>query len=335
MKTRLLSIILCLAALLATGCKSGDGKQILPSISGKAGEVAVVCSKVEWEGEPGGTLRALLCNEVPYLPQVEPMYDLFNVPQQAFNKVFRVHRNIIMINTDKKYTEPSYNKFNDVWATPQVVLVINAANGAMAAEAVKMYGDKILTTLEKTERSRITNNIGSFENADIRRTVNEMFGGSPCFPKGFTVKKKAEDFIWISYEPAYSIQGVLIWRYPYTGEADMTPEALAAKRNEVTKAQIPCTTEGSYMMLNPDIFPGYSFFDNKGRSIVELRGLWEAYNDFMGGPFVSHSFVSADKQYIITLDAFVYAPRFDKRNYLRQVEAILYTFDWNNIPGGE
>ena len=89
------------------------------------------------------------------------------------------------------------------------------------------------------------------------------------------------------------------------------------------------------MMLNPDIFPGYSFFDNKGRSIVELRGLWEAYNDFMGGPFVSHSFVSADKQYVITLDAFVYAPRFDKRNYLRQVEAILYTFDWNNIPGGE
>ena len=335
MKVKFSAIIICAAALLAAGCKNNDGQKILPSISGKAGEVAVVCSKVEWESEPGSTLRALLCNEVEYLPQSEPMYDLFNVPMQAFNKVFRVHRNIIMINTDKKYTEPGYKKWEDVWASPQVVLVINAEDGAKAAEVIAANGDKILTTLERTERNRIINNIGSFENADIRRTVNGMFGGSPYFPKGFSVKKKANDFIWISYEPAYSIQGVLIWRYPYTGEGDMTPEALAAKRNEITKEQIPCTTEGSYMIVNPDIFPGSRAFDYKGRSIVELRGLWEAYNDFMGGPFVSHSFVSADGQYVITLDAFVYAPKYDKRNYVRQVEAILYSFDWNNIPAAE
>ena len=86
------------------------------------------------------------------------------------------------------------------------------------------------------------------------------------------------------------------------------------------------------MILNPDIFPGSSNFDYNGRSIVELRGLWEAYNDFMGGPFVSHSFLSPDRKEIVTLDGFVYAPRYDKRSYLRQVEACLYSFEWNNIP---
>lgn len=328
-------IIIGAALLLLSGCKSKDGAKILPSISGKAGEVAVVCSKVEWEGEPGSTLRDLLCNEVQYLPQVEPMYDLFNVPLQAFNKIFRVHRNIIMINTDKKNTENRLTTWTDVWATPQVVIVIDAEDAAKASEVIVQNGSKILSILEKTERNRIINNINSFENADIRRTVNNLFGGSPCFPKGFTIKKTAKDFIWVSYEPAYSIQGVLIWRYPYTGEGDLTAEALAAKRNAITKEQIPCTTEGSYMILNPDIFPGYSCFDLKNRSVAELRGLWEAYNDFMGGPFVSHSFVSPDNQYVITLDGFVYAPKYDKRNYLRQVEAILYSFAWNNIPGGE
>ena len=91
---------LALAVAVLTGCKGKDKEKILPTISGKAGEVAVVCSKVEWESEPGSTIRALLAAEVPYLPQVEPMYDLFNVPQQAFNKVFQVHRNIIIRNVD-------------------------------------------------------------------------------------------------------------------------------------------------------------------------------------------------------------------------------------------
>ena len=335
MKSRHLAIILCAIALLATGCKSKDGQKILPSISGKAGEVAVVCSKVEWESEPGSTLRALLGGEVPYLPQVEPMYDLFNVPQQAFNRVFQVHRNIIVINTEKKYEKSRFTTWTDVWASPQVVIQIDAEDGAKAAEVVAKEGKKILALLERTERNRIISNINSFENAELRKPVNEMFGGSPRFPKGFSMKKIADDFMWISYEPAYTIQGILIWKYPYTGEADFNDEVLAAKRNEITKEQIPCTTEGSYMILNPDIMPGCNYFDYKGRSITELRGLWEAYNDFMGGPFISHSFLSPDKQYVVTLDGFVYAPKYDKRNYLRQVEAILYTFEWNNIPGGE
>ena len=335
MKSRHLAIILCAIALLATGCKSKDGQKILPSISGKAGEVAVVCSKVEWESEPGSTLRALLGGEVPYLPQVEPMYDLFNVPQQAFNRVFQVHRNIIVINTEKKFEKSRFTTWTDVWASPQVVIQIDAEDGAKAAEVVAKEGKKILALLERTERNRIISNINSFENAELRKPVNEMFGGSPRFPKGFSMKKIADDFMWISYEPAYTIQGILIWKYPYTGEADFNDEVLAAKRNEITKEQIPCTTEGSYMILNPDIMPGCNYFDYKGRSITELRGLWEAYNDFMGGPFISHSFLSPDKQYVVTLDGFVYAPKYDKRNYLRQVEAILYTFEWNNIPGGE
>ena len=59
-----------------------------------------------------------------------------------------------------------------------------------------------------------------------------------------------------------------------------------------------------------------------------MRGYWEVYGDYMGGPFVSHSFYSRDGKSIITLDSFVYAPKYDKRHYLRQVEALLYSFEW-------
>lgn len=319
--------VLISAALLTLGCKESSQSKTLPSSSGKPGEVAVVCSKAEWEGDPGSKLRELLSSEVPYLPQAEPLYDLFNVPQQAFNKVFQVHRNIIVLDTDKKNTESSLTFYSNIWAAPQLVIGIKAATPEDAARLIAEKGSKILATLRQTERDRVLNNITEFENKELYTSVENMFGAGPHFPSGYTVKKVAEDFMWISYETTYTIQSVLIWKYPYGGPEDMTPEALAAKRNEMTQKHIPCTREGSYMMLNPDIFPGYEHIKAGGRDILEMRGLWEAYNDFMGGPFVSHTFLSEDGSEIITLDGFVYAPKYDKRNYVRQVEAILYSYE--------
>ena len=52
------------------------------------------------------------------------------------------------------------------------------------------------------------------------------------------------------------------------------------------------------------------------------------YNDFMGGPFVSHFFLDKERKNIIAVDGFVYAPKYPKRNYMRQVESIMYSFDF-------
>ena len=68
----------------------------------------------------------------------------------------------------------------------------------------------------------------------------------------------------------------------------------------------------------------------KGLEFAEVRGFWEVYNDYMGGPFVSHAFYSKDGQNVIVLQAFVYAPKYDKRQYLRQVESIIYSFEWDD-----
>ena len=37
---------------------------------------------------------------------------------------------------------------------------------------------------------------------------------------------------------------------------------------------------------------------------------------------------SRDGKDIIVLDGFVYAPRYDKRHYVREVESIMYSFEW-------
>jgi hypothetical protein len=58
---------------------------------------------------------------------------------------------------------------------------------------------------------------------------------------------------------------------------------------------------------------------------VEMRGLWRVEHDFMGGPFVSYTFVDWRKNQIVTVFGYVYQPNKAKRNLLRQVEAIIYS----------
>jgi hypothetical protein len=58
---------------------------------------------------------------------------------------------------------------------------------------------------------------------------------------------------------------------------------------------------------------------------AELRGLWESVNDKMGGPLYEFSFVDNTGENVISVGGFVYAPEEDKRNYLRDVEAIVKT----------
>ena len=65
-------------------------------------------------------------------------------------------------------------------------------------------------------------------------------------------------------------------------------------------------------------------FRLEGRLWVELRGFWDVKNDFMGGPFVSYTTVDTTTQRVFTIDCYVYSPKNHKRNYMRELEHLLY-----------
>jgi hypothetical protein len=54
------------------------------------------------------------------------------------------------------------------------------------------------------------------------------------------------------------------------------------------------------------------------------------HNDFMGGPFISYTFVDPSLERVITLDGYVYNPGDLKRNFIRQMEAIFHTISFGN-----
>ena len=320
------------AVLMLAGCRSNG--TLLPNVSGKAGEIIVAMDRNEWDGNLGSATRDLLAAEYPFLPQVEPMFSLSNVPATGFADLFKVHRNLLFFNisaTDKSGV--IYR--NDVWAHPQCVIQVTAPSSDSAATILKENGERIISTFEQAERDRIIANSKLYEEHSIPPAVKAMTGGSPHFPSGYKLRKKSADFLWIADDKQYVTQGVLIYKYPAAEKENFTVENIIARRNEFMKANVPGMFDNTYMITSEALKPEVSFIRYRGRQFAETRGLWEVYGDFMGGPFVSHSFYSKDGTDIIVLDGFVYAPKYDKRQYLRQVEAILYSFEWEEPKSDE
>lgn len=332
MKRILTYLAVAAAALAIISCNQAKTrKALLPNISGKAGEVIVVIDKGLWEGSVGTTLRDTLARDCDFLPQKEPLYSLVDVAPSAFNNanMFQIHRNIIMVNVSPSVVEPGVVFQKDLWAAPQCVIRINAIDSESAIQLIKDNSLKIVTTIEQAERDRIIANAKRYEELALSPVVTQLAGGAPHFPSGYKLKKKTNDFLWITYDTQYVQQSVLIYKYPVVeGENMMDLDNILENTNEMLKNNVPGMFENTYMTTSTFARPSIKYMKYKGLDFAEIRGFWEVHNDYMGGPFVSHVFYSRDGQEMIVLQGFVYAPKYDKRQYLRQVESIIYSFEW-------
>ena len=327
MKRVLWALMACL--LVFTGCKTKTKRPLLPNVSGKAGEVLVVIERSDWEADLGVSIREALASDTPYLAQREPLFSLSNVTPGNFSNMFKMHRNLLLVNINPQNATNGVVYKNNVWAQPQAVVQVNAADGAQALALFREAAPVIAEYFEQNERDRIIANAKLYEERALQAPVEKVTGGILHFPSGYRCRKHTQDFVWIADEKQYVQQYVMVYRYPVPKEGDVfSVENIINTRNRVMRENVPGMFEGSYMTTSDAQEPTTRSLRFKGRDFMETRGFWEVEGDFMGGPFVSHSFYSPDGKDIIVLEAFVFAPRYDKRQYLRQVESLLYSFEW-------
>ncbi|MCL1974204.1 MAG: DUF4837 family protein [Bacteroidetes bacterium] len=329
--SRLLTIPLMITALcLTSACNNTTRPRIMSNVSGKAGEIGIVMDKAYWEGALGTAMRSVLAADFPYLPQREPMFTLFNVPNNAFTTIFQTHRNLIIvqISTDNPHAQMEIKK--NVWSDPQIVIALSGPDAEAVLSVFEQEKEKLVSAIEQAERNRVIVNSKRYEDRSLRMLVNESFGGSPVFPDGYALRKqaKSKDFIWIAYETTRMTQGILIYSYPYVNSDSFSKDRMLQERNAVLKREVPGQLENSYMTTYAGQEPSLRWIHYNGKDFAEIRGLWEVENDFMGGPFVSHAYLDPKTNRILVLEAFVYNPRTAKRNPLRQTESILYSFAW-------
>jgi hypothetical protein len=74
--------------------------------------------------------------------------------------------------------------------------------------------------------------------------------------------------------------------------------------------------------------PDYRTIRIGERPWIEMVGLWDVENYFMGGPYVSYTTVNQATQEVITIDCYLYSPKEEKRNMLRELEHMVYLVEF-------
>ena len=332
--------LVCLGAFLlmlsSCTCSNQDRRKYLSAVSGKAGEVVVVANKSLWNSEIGEALREILAAEYPYLPQSEPAFHLVNITSDMFSSAFQIHRNLVIVEVGSSHKEAKIATQRDYWASPQIIVKITGPDSESVAALIKEQHARLWTLIDQAEVDRQSSNARKYADRKIKAEIEQKFGISLSIPEGYhknNPEGNPDNFMWYGYDTNFASTGIFIYSYPYTDTAQFSQKALNNKRQELLKEHVPSSREGSYMITNPYVEPEYTALTYKGVFLGCLRGLWEVHNGYMGGPFVSYSMVVNGK--IVTVEGYVYAPKTEKRNYVRQVVGILLTMIPEKRPEAE
>lgn len=334
-------------ALIFTFTACGDDKEgrRLPRHSGAPGEVLVVMDDDLWLGPEGDSLRKHFEAFVPLLPQAEPRFSLLHFRLDQMSDMLKHHRNIVEVEVSPNVGPESegVKLIRDKWSTHQVVFTVKADEKEDFYTLVANQFDRLAEIIDNTEVERLKKNYNKFHNSELRREMETKFGVDLRVPADAEMAVEKNNFVWLKRERmkykgnnAHEVvQGYFVFRYPYRGEQSLTPEAVMAARDSVLKRHVPGPDPGTYMTTEYRFPPETKVVNLNDRYALFTKGLWRTENYFMGGPFACLSTTSSDGNYVVSVSGFVFAPNFPKREYIREIEAVLLDMRFiDNEPEG-
>lgn len=295
-------------------------------------ELLVVCDGREWESPFGAALREVLEAPVEMLNQTEPMFNVVRITARDFKHLLPSYRNILKVLCSPDVKQTAILAQYDVVASPQIVLTFQGPSIEAMVDYLKKNGSNLLQVLEIAERTRTIEYAKKQGAKAIEKMISQKFAIDMAIPNGYLLRAESDNFIWASNEYPVASQGFFIYTHPFKGQSSVSAEALVKARNEFAK-RIPGPSDGSYMATVTripnieddgyvDFVPQRKVLKINGKEWIELRGFWDVEHDFMGGPFVSYTTLHNGK--LLTIDCYVYSPKYGKRNFLRPLEHLVY-----------
>lgn len=321
-------LIAFLSACVKDGSKSSD--KVLPTSSGKYGEVLVVVDSTYENRKTGAVLETIFFKGVEGLPQKEPMFRMSTVAPRDFKSILKRSRNLVRI-TIADHRESQIKVESDVWAKDQLLIQLFAPNDEEAARILEKNKQNIRDYFNEKEIERLQAQFSIKPNKDIAKQILKRFDVSIVIPPAFVMMDTSGNGLWLQKQKQVGeheiLQGIMIYEVPYTSDSTFSSNEVILSRDNFTKSHIQGVRDSSYMTVYRDYKLMPKEINLNGKYAVEYRGLWNMKNDFMGGPFVHYTIVDEKRNRVLHIDGFVYAPKFNKREYVRELDAILKTFE--------
>ena len=300
----------CLTFLLLTSCGLMGKNRKKPASTGQPYEIVL-------EGDTDSIVTRILTEDVPALPQPEPLCKLIQVKKGKTKGSYLLVRTRIIVNiTDKDFAVKLNHDEN---AAPQNIIRINAHSVQQLRE--RLNGEKLRQIVDEAELKHLAemnSNNPSKQNKEMQEEVKKTFGLDMKIPVSMNASKKAKDFIWISNNASTGMQNLLVMKVKSEERRMKNSNAFhvndKAQIDSILRTNMPGETDSMYMVI----------------PVLSERGLWEMKGDAMGGPYVMHRIHRQTSQtakpgYSLYIIGFVYAPEMKKKILIKQLEAAIST----------
>ena len=361
--TRRLPLFVAFLALLGAGCGSVTDYQ--PPAVGKTAEIMVVTDSATWAGPVGDALRDALAYEMRTFPQPTPSFTLRLQPLSDFalSGLRRQNGVVFAAALDDTTATARFIRARldsagvaalhaggqgiierpDLWMRDQLVVYATAPTDSALATQLRAAGPRLRAGFNALARKRTTAEM--FEKARQTGAEDELLEGHD-----FAVNIQHDYFVvqdtnfvtpdglragFVRFRriPGDTWRDLFIYYEDDPRLTRLHPDSARAVRNRLTEAFVQGVLPGSYITIEdraPDLRPVIAdTVSLGGRFAIETRGTWRMTGDAMGGPFVSYALYDEDQGRFYLIDGAIYAPRYtipEKREFLRQMEAIAHTF---------
>lgn len=322
----------------------------LPESTSRIDEVLLVMEEDQWSGDLGESVRDVFMKAYGVMPNDQPLFDLRQVDGNGLVSLLKRSSTVIIVadlSTDNstsdivrkkmaqhpKTKNQPYFAIQNVWAKPQQIIYIVGKDATTLKQNLKKYEAKLIRQAYKVEDQKALRTIMvSGVDDGMSEYVRQKFKVDLDIPTHFQKIEEGKDFIWLryDYDAAEQILNFMIHVEPYPAQqAPEITQEYALKTFRALGKHVESQVENSYL-IPYDVLPYESQRWNMDNNLpaLETRGLWRIHNDFMGGPFLLYTLDDPINHQLVTLAAFVYAPKSkNKRGLVRKLEQFLQTVD--------
>ena len=322
----MLQCVFLLLLLSCFSCREPE-KRIVSSI-GLPSELLLVVDKEIWNSDLSDSLNQLLKGPVPGLMQNEPFFRVMRIFTPDAGKSYTTMHSKLFVRLDPSLERPMTGISRDVVARPQIEVTVAAPSLDALRAYLYIYGPRVRQYIADAQIEMRAARLRRKHSQKVASDLRQVMDYTIMAPEEIGATKKADHFLWAGTNRNEKDLNLVIYSYPWDGTEVRTRDYFIVQRDSVMKAHIPGSNPDQWMQTtyidgNPIVFSEIRDID--GRTMQEVRGLWEMRNGALGGPFVSLVSIDTASSRVVVAEGFVYSPSTDKRDLIRTLEASLRT----------
>jgi hypothetical protein len=367
MKSLLKASLMLIIVAVWVGCEGDYRRQA----SGSFGQVVVVMDSTQFQSQTAEAIRSTYGEWIQTIPGKPPLFDLTFTDIKSNEQLEQIKRfkNLIIaapiddstnvarfiqallsdeVEQRVKNSEAFAFPLEDRWYRNQWTMILTAPSDSALAQQIRNSRQTLTDNLVEKELARWTEEI--YEQGELYELEDSLWTNhgwkirvqhdwTKNIDTMYTHNGESQHFLTMRRMlPQNNRWFWAWWKEDVPNMNFLDEDWINAKRDSLMEKWIRGTRDSSYVTTEYRQEVNTKTFNLNNDFVYETLGTWRMTHDLMGGPFANMTVYDEENDRLFLLEFGQFAPKYDKRRFVRQFRTMLRTFSadsaWTRTPSG-